>query len=139
MNQRGFGMVVYLIAAAVLAAAFIGYGQYKFSQGVDKEKTRNLNAVLEKEVEMSALRRDHVSQIETITKKSTAVSEAANKKIRDLLQTNQALSDLWNIVIHPDLADFAWVQPTNNNSVRGRSNLAKANSGSSEAGKSDSR
>lgn len=127
MNQRGFGMVVYLVAAAVLVAAFLGYGQYKFSQGIDKEKTRNLNAVLEKEVEMSALRRDHASQIETITKKSSAISEAANKKIRDLLQTNQALSDWWNFLIVPDGADYAWLPITSSdNPVRRRSNITSA-------------
>lgn len=126
INQRGFGMVVYLVAAAVLVAAFLGYGQYKFSQGVDKERTRNLNAVLEKEVEMSALRRDHASQIETITKKSTAISEAANKKIRDLLQSNKALSDWWNFGIPPDGADYIWVLPTSNNAVRRRSDITSA-------------
>lgn len=126
MNQRGFGMVFYFVAAAVMAAAFLGYGQYKFSQGVDKEKTRNLNAVLEKEVEMSALRRDHASQIETLTKHSTAVSEAANKKIRDLLQTNKALSDWWNFGIPPDGADYIWVLPTGDNAVRRRSDITRS-------------
>lgn len=120
MNQRGFSLTVYLIAAAVLAAAFLGYGQYRYSQGVDKERSRNLNAVIEKEVEMSTLRRKHAGEIEAVQQKSAAISEAANKKIRGLLQSNKVLSDLWNIVIHPDLADFAWVQPTDNNAVRGR-------------------
>ena len=118
MKQRGFGIIIYVIAIAVLAAAFVGYGQYRYGQGVDKERTRNLNAALEKEVEMSKLRRTHADEIEKFTKRLSANSEAANQKIRDLLQTNKVLLDWWNAFVPPDAADFAWMQPTGASEVR---------------------
>ena len=126
MNQRGFGLVVYLIAAAVLAAAFLGYGQYRYSQGVDKERTRNLNAVIEKEVEMSALRRKHNEELSTLAGRHAANNEVANRRIRDLLSTNKALSDWWNTFIVPDALDYIWMPvSTDNNPVRRRSDITR--------------
>ena len=108
--QRGFGIIIYVIVIAVLAAAFVGYGQYRYGQGVDKERTRNLNAALEKEVEMSKLRRTHADEIEKFTKRLSANSEAANQKIRDLLQTNKVLLDWWNAEIPKEAHDYIWLK-----------------------------
>lgn len=139
MNQRGFGLVVYIIAAAVLVAAFLGYGQYRYSQGVDKERTRNINAVLEKEVEMSTLRRKHSEELFALARRHTANNEAADRKIRDLLSANKALSDWWNFGIPPDLVDYIWVQPTSDNSVRRRPYLAQIYPSTGETGEAGKR
>ena len=110
MKQRGFGIIIYVIVIAVLAAAFVGYGQYRYGQGVDKERTRNLNAALEKEVEMSALRRKHNEEIEALARRYSANSETANKRIRDLLQTNKVLLDWWNAEIPKEAHDYIWLK-----------------------------
>ena len=118
MKQRGFGIIIYVIAIAVVAAAFLGYGQYRHGQGVDKERTRNINAVLEHEAKMSVQRRKHAEEIASIAKNNTASTESANRKIRDLLSTNKALSDWWIGFVSPDAATYAWLRPPGNNPVR---------------------
>ena len=118
MNQRGFGIIIYVIAIAVVAAAFLGYGQYRHGQGVDKERTRNINAVLEHEAKMSVQRRKHDEELSTLARRYTANSETANKRIRDLLSTNKALSDWWNGAIPSDASTFSWLRPPGDSPVR---------------------
>lgn len=137
MNQRGFGSIIYLIAAAVVVAAILGWGQYRYGQGVDKERTRNLNAALEQEVKMGELRRKHATELETMAGKLRKNSQAANQRIRELLQTNQALSDWWNTVIPPDAASYAWVLPASDNALRGGSDPTGSDSSPGEAGKTN--
>lgn len=119
MNQRGFGLIIYLVALAVVAAAFLGYGQYRYGQGVEKERTRNLNAVFEHEEKMSAERRKHNEEIDAIAKKHAAISDKANRQIRELLATNKTLADWWNQSIPADAATFSWLRPTDNHPLRG--------------------
>ena len=134
MNQRGFGTVIYLIAIAVIAAAFLGYGQYRYGQGVDKERTRNLNAVFEHEEKMSAERRKHNEEIDAIAKKHAAISDKANRQIRELLATNKALAGWWNVVLPDAAGAFSWLQPTDNHPVRGGSLADPAAPAPGEAG-----
>lgn len=121
MKQRGFGIIIYVIAIAAVAAAFLGYGQYRYGQGVDKERTRNLNAVLEHEAKMSTERRKHNEELDKIAKQYAASTETANRKIRDLLSTNKVLADWWNAPIPADASDFIWLRPPSDNPVRGES------------------
>ena len=134
MNQRGFGIMIYVIAIAVLAAAFLGYGQYRYGQGVDKERTRNLNAVLEHESKMSTQRRKHAEELDALARRHSANSEAANRKIRDLLSTNKTLSDWWNFSIPGDIADYVWLRPPGDNQVRGGPLTNPSAAATSEAG-----
>lgn len=119
MKHRGFGLIVYLIAISVVAAAFLGYGQYRYGQGVDKERTRNLNAALEHEEKMSAERRKHNDELERIAKNYAASTETANRKIRELISTNKVLVDWWNHFIDPDISAYAWMHPPGNHTLRG--------------------
>ena len=119
MNQRGFGLMVYVIAIAVLAAAFLGYGQYRHGQGVDKERTRNLNAILEHESKMSAERRKHNDELDKLAKKYAVNTETSNRKIRELLSTNKVLADWWGATLPADAGAFSWMQPSDNHTLRG--------------------
>lgn len=135
MNQRGFGSIIYLIAAAVVVAAILGWGQYRYGQGVDKERTRNLNAALEQEVKMGELRRKHATELETMAGKLRKNSQAANQRIRELLQTNQALLDWWRTFIPADIVSYAWLSDPSANPLRSGSDPAGSDSSPSEAGK----
>ena len=134
MNQRGFGAVIYLVAAAVVVAAILGWGQYRYGQGVDSERARNLNAALEQEVKMSALRREHAKEIDAMARRLSANSQAANKRIRELLQTNKVLSDWWNTVIPADAAAFAWLPDSGDNEMRGGSDANPTDTSPGKAG-----
>ena len=116
--QTGFA-TLYIVAAVVLLAAVVGWGEYRYSQGVIKERTKNLNAVLEHEEKMSTVRRKHNEEIESIEKKQAAISDKANRQIRELLATNKALADWWWILVDPAASEFAWLRPTSDNQVRG--------------------
>ena len=112
--QTGFA-TLYIVAAVVLLAAVVGWGEYRYSQGVIKERTKNLNAVLEHEAKMSTERRKHNEELESIEKKQAAISDKANRQIRELLATNKTLADWWGTSIPADVVDFIWMPNTSDN------------------------
>lgn len=134
MKQRGFAITVYLIAAAVILASIIGWGEYRFAKGVDKERTRTLAAVVQHEAEMSDLRRKHNEELDAMARRLADDVASANRRIRDLLKTNKALADWWWNHIPDPASEFAWMRSAGDNPLRGRSGADSTDTTPGKAG-----
>ena len=135
--QAGFA-TLYIVAAVVLLAAVVGWGEYRHNQGVIKERTKNLNAVFEHEEKMSTVRRKHDEEIDAIARKHAAISDKAVRQIRELLATNKTLADWWSQSIPADAVDFIWMPNTSGNHTLRRGQVADSTAiGSGKTGETN--
>lgn len=135
-RQRG-SVTVYAIAGVVLLALALGWGEYRFAAGVEKERARNFAAVVQHDNEMSGLRRKHADELEKLIANAAAQSRVNTARIQKLLRENKVLSDWWNSPIPDPIVSYSWVRPGPSDSeVRGGSEPASTNPTSGAAGES---
>lgn len=135
-RQRG-NVTVYAIAAALLIASVIGWGEVRFAAGVEKERARNFAAVVQHDNEMSGLRRKHADELEILIANAAAQSRTNAARIQKLLRENKVLSDWWNSPIPAPAISYAWVRPGPSDSeVRSGPEPAPTNPSPSAAGES---
>lgn len=137
MKERGFTYIVYAVAATVLIASVIGYGEYRYAAGRDKQKMIHFLALEKHQLDMKELKDAHKKQLDKVVTQYTSLAAAQASELRKALRANKVLQDWWDTLIDPTIADYAWMRPGSDGEVRRGPELSAANPAAGEAGTSN--